>query len=52
MGEKPWGYTANMSAEKQEEVVKYVSFPFEFARLEYIYIFIGSLKDYLEAPLE
>jgi len=34
-GEKLWGYTANMSAEKQEKGVKYVSFTFEFGRLEY-----------------
>lgn len=36
MGVKLGGvcYTANVSAEKQEEGLKYVSFTFEFVRLE------------------
>lgn len=37
MGEKLWDYTANMSPEKQEEGVDYVSFIFEFIWLQYTY---------------
>lgn len=40
MGHKLWGYAANVSAEKQEEGVKYVSCTFEFVRLEYTCVYI------------
>lgn len=53
-GSETGGYITNMSAEKQEEGVKHVSFMFEFVRLEHIYrsVYMGSLKDDLEISRE